>query len=592
MAQQVDVVICGGGSAGLCAGVWLARCGVSFQILERGTGPLENGQADGVQCRTVELFESFGLADALLKEAYHVTEITLWAPDSERRGGIRRTHFTSDKQRGLSHQPHVTLNQAAINRILTDEMEHASGRPCVEYGCEVLGVEVDGETARDPDQHCVTVRASKDGVERLYRAKYVLGSDGAHSIVRKSLGFQMVGDTTDAVWGVMDIYPRTSFPDIRRKVMVNSEAGNALIIPREGDYMIRIYIELKGAAGKDVTLDEIMRRARLILSPYTLEAAETVWWSAYSIGQRLADKFHQDYRVFLGGDACHTHSPKAGQGMNVSIQDGYNIGWKLAAVLRGRAGPEILETYVSERQKVAADLIDFDRRWSRLFSSTYRRENGVTSEQVHAQTVLHARFTSGMATRYEDSSIVSAAASEAALAANITVGMRFPSAEVIRHCDARETRMVLAMPADSRWHVVVFAGDIRERDALERLRNFSIGLESVIDAVTPPDADRDTVVNPLLILSSGHTETELDQVPPVFTPTVSKWRIKSLLKVFVDEEGYHSPHGHAYDIYGIDPGRGAVVIVRPDHYISKICSLADIGAVKDFFFGFMKRIEE
>lgn len=131
----------------------------------------------------------------------------------------------------------------------------------------------------------------------------------------------MVGDTTDTVWGVMDIYPLTTFPDIRRKCTIHSSAGNLLIIPREGGELVRFYIQLPaGSHPKDVKLEDLQNTARQIFAPYQMEFAGTFWWSAYSIGQRLAEKFHKDERVFLTGDACHTHSPKAGQGYaNLSI---------------------------------------------------------------------------------------------------------------------------------------------------------------------------------------------------------------------------------------------------------------------------------
>ncbi|OTB17691.1 hypothetical protein K445DRAFT_73618 [Daldinia sp. EC12] len=588
MEEQVDVLICGGGSAGLCAGVWLARSGIRFRILEQRDGPLKKGQADGVQCRTVEIFESFGLSDVLLNEAYHASELTFWAPE-DGRTGIRRTHYAPDKSTGVSHLPHVLLSQARINELLTNEMESKAGRPCVEYGCEVLGVDVDNEGAKDPEAYCVTVVVSKGGTERKYRAKYVLGSDGAHSAVRKSLGFKMVGDTSDSVWGVMDIYPRTNFPDIRKKAMIQSAAGNLIIIPREGDLLVRFYIELNNVVAKDVTLEALHEKLRQILQPYDLEIAETEWWSAYSIGQRLADHFHKDYRVFLGGDACHTHSPKAGQGMNVSLQDGYNIGWKLAAVIRGQAKPELLETYVSERQKTAAELIEFDRSWSKLFSSSYRKEHGITPEQFHDKFLLSARYTAGQAVSYNDSIIVSAKTSEASLATGLTIGMRLPSVPVIRFSDARVMQLVRFLPAQSWWYILVFPGDIRDPKTLARLQNFSSGLEKIVDAFTAPDVDRDAVINLILLFSSGRTQVEPDKIPPVFTPIVSKWKMKSLTKVFSDDDGYNTPSGHAYETYGIDTNRGAVVIVRPDHYISKICSLEDVDDIMDFFNGFMNR---
>ncbi|KAI1100397.1 FAD binding domain-containing protein [Jackrogersella minutella] len=587
MAEQVDVIICGGGSAGICAGVWLARCGINFRILEKRPGALKIGQADGVQCRTVEIFESFGLSETLLKESYHANEIVFWDPDGT---GIKRTSRASDTRADLSHLPHVLLSQARVNEILTNDMERAARRPCIEYGIDVQGVEVDSDRASDPEAYCVTVKGLKNGVEKVYRAKYVLGSDGAHSAVRKSLGFKMVGDSTDVVWGVMDVYPRTDFPDIRKKTILNSKAGNLMIIPREGDCKVRFYIEQKDILAKDVTMEDLQKQARLTFSPYKLEIAETVWWSAYSIGQRLADYFHKDYRVFLSGDACHTHSPKAGQGMNVSLQDGYNIGWKLAAVLRGQASPKLLETYVSERQKIAHELIEFDRKWTKLFSTKYREEHGITSKMFQEHFELAGKNIVGQSIHYEDSVVVDATTSEAALASGLTIGMRLPSYQVVRMCDARSLQLVRALPAESQWHIIVFAGDIRNPEALKQLKDLSAGLEEVVGAFTPSDADRDAVINPILVLSSGRTEIEQDWISSVFMPVTGKWKIRSLLKVFVDDEDYNSTHGHAYENYGIDPSKGAIVIIRPDQYISKICSLESVKTIVDFFDKFMKRV--
>lgn len=175
MAEEVvDVLICGSGSAGLCAAVWLARCGVDFKILERRGGPLQQGQADGVQCRTVEILESLGLGDDLLKEACHVLELAFWTPDESNGGGIRRSHLEPDTEPGLSHLPHVILNQARINELMIEDIERRCGESRITYGSDVKRVEVDSETAGDPRAACVKVTTVEDGVERVYRAKYAL----------------------------------------------------------------------------------------------------------------------------------------------------------------------------------------------------------------------------------------------------------------------------------------------------------------------------------------------------------------------------------------------------------------------------------
>jgi phenol 2-monooxygenase len=174
MAEQVDVLICGSGSAGLCAALWLSKYGISYRMIEKRNGPLEVGQADGVQTRTVELFEAFNIAEPLLRDSYHVLELAFWvSPDHN--GTIRRSHFAPDVETGISHQPHVILNQARLNEIIIDEIKRTSEFP-IEYGTEVRSVEVDEERAGDPDAYAVRVTAEKDGAKKEYAAKYVLVS--------------------------------------------------------------------------------------------------------------------------------------------------------------------------------------------------------------------------------------------------------------------------------------------------------------------------------------------------------------------------------------------------------------------------------
>lgn len=233
---------------------------------------------------------------------------------------------------------------------------------------------------------------------------------------------------------------------------------------------MRCYIELpRGTVPKSVKLGDLHYTAQRIFYPYSLEIAETFWWSAYAIGQRLVNFFHKDYRVFLTGDACHTHSPKAGQGMNVSLQDGYNLGWKLAAVLKGRASPKLLETYNLEREKVAADLIDFDRHFTKLFSSKANSTNGHPPDYFAEQFIKAGQYTAGLTAKYDDSIITSATRSRQELATGLKVGMRFPSTQVVRFCDAKAMQLIKALPADGRWRVVIFAGNLQDSACVERL---------------------------------------------------------------------------------------------------------------------------
>ncbi|KAK3986968.1 putative monooxygenase [Cladorrhinum sp. PSN332] len=588
---HTPVLIVGSGSAGLCAALWLSRLQVPYTILERRDGPLQIGQADGVQTRTVEIFDSFGIAEPLLKEAYHVLEIAFWAPDgTTQEKGIKRVRYEADREEGISHQPHVILNQARLNALMLGQLELGEGKGKIEYGTEVKSVEVD-ESVKEGDLDAWPVRVEavdKEGNARGYRAKYVLGCDGAHSVIRKSLGYKMVGDSSDAVWGVMDIYPRTNFPDIRKKAVVNSNVGNILIIPREGDEMVRFYTELPaGTKVSDVTLERLQNHAMKVFAPYQMEFAETFWWSAYSIGQRRADYFHKNLRVFLTGDACHTHSPKAGQGMNVSLQDGHNIGWKLGMILKGLAKPEILSTYVLEREKTATELIDFDRGFTKLFNTKYRQDHGVTPEQFAEHFVKAGRYTAGQAVHYDPSAVTVLGEKDEELVANVTVGMRFPTAQVVRFADAKAMQLVNGMLATGAWYVVVFAGDLSEDKLAARLKTVSQTLDKIAKRFTPSDADPDSVIDRVLVTSGDRKKVEQEEIPEFFAPVTGRWKLKNLMKVFADDKSYNSGHGHAYESYGVSPQTGAIVVVRPDQYVAKICQLEEASSLEEYFGGFL-----
>ncbi|KAL6151640.1 hypothetical protein ACJQWK_10362 [Exserohilum turcicum] len=592
---KTDVLIAGSGSAGIFAATWLAIYGVPFTMLEQRPGPLKIGQADGVQVRTVEIYESFGLSEELLREGYHILEVCFWGvdeDDSNAKGGIKRKSRSMDTEKGLSHLPHVILNQARMNGLMLGKMESIlkeQGRwkegasNGIEYGWAVKGLEIDESKVDKPDAHCVKVTAEKDGHEEIWEAKYVLGCDGAHSTTRKALDIAMLGDTTDTVWGVMDIFPLTNFPDIRRKCTIHSNFGALVIIPREGGEMVRFYIQLPaGIQPKTVKLADLQCQSKKIFGPYAMEFADVFWWSAYSIGQRLASAFHAHNRVFLTGDACHTHSPKAGQGMNVSLQDGYNIGWKLGSVLTGLSPPSLIQTYVPERIKTAGDLIAFDKEFTELFN---RKENyeGEFAEYF----VKSGRYTAGFTAKYRDTMITQAVEPQESAAKAVTVGMRFPNAQAIRFCDCKAVQLQSVMKSDGRWRIVVFGGDLNQPEYRNRVQKLSKYLEAIARKHTPAPKHLDSVMKPILVMSSKFQDTKQELIPDYFWPPTGKYSIRDLHKSYVDDDHYNSGHGHAYKRYGVDADIGAVVIVRPDQYISKVATLDDVDGIASFFAGCM-----
>jgi phenol 2-monooxygenase/3-hydroxybenzoate 4-monooxygenase len=487
-------------------------------------------------------------------------------------------------------------------------MRNSPSRLEPHYARRLLDVAVDRAAA----DYAVTVRMERTDAAHAaqvetVKARYVVGCDGARSAVRKSIGRQLVGDSANQAWGVMDVLAVTDFPDIRYKAAVQSANGNLLVIPREGDYLVRLYVEMdklgdeERVTHRDITAAKLIAAAQRILHPYTLEVKEVPWWSVYEIGQRICDKYDelpaQEVgsrlpRVFIAGDACHTHSPKAGQGMNFSMQDTFNLGWKLAAVLRRQCAPELLHTYSAERQVVAQELIDFDREWARMFSDRPKQgaggeSAGVDPKEFQKYFERHARFTAGMGTRYRPS-VICGQATHQHLAKGFVIGTRFHSAPVVRLADAKPVQLGHAGKADGRWRLYAFAGANEPANGRTGIRALCQFLEESPDSplrkYTRPGQDIDAVFDVRAIFQQGHRELAVESMPAVLLPPKGRYGLRDYDKVFCPD-----PKNGAdiFDLRGIDRGQGALVVVRPDQYIAHVLPLEAHQDLAGFFAGFM-----
>ena len=607
MPSEVDVLIVGCGPAGLTLAAQLAAFPeITTRIVDQKAGPLQLGQADGVACRTMEMFQAFGFVERVLREAYWVNETSFWKPAQDRPGEIARSGRILDTEEGLSEFPHVILNQARVHEFYLDVMRKSANRLEPDYARRLLDLEVDADGSHS--SHPVTVRlervdAAHEGEVEVVKARYVVGCDGARSTVRKSLGRELRGDSANQAWGVMDVLAVTDFPDIRLKGIIQSaEEGSIVLIPREGGYLVRIYVELdklsenERVAGRNITVDHIISAAQRILRPYSFEVKEVAWWSVYEIGQRLCDKFDDVPadapasrlpRVFIAGDACHTHSPKAGQGMNVSMQDAFNLGWKLAAVLKGQCGPELLASYSAERQAVAAELIDFDREWAKMLSAPLKTPSGGGVDPAEVQTyfVRHGHYTAGTATRYT-ASVLTGSAEHQHLAEGFPIGMRFHSAPVVRLGDAKPVQLGHANTADGRWRVFAFA----DRDGLDGRKIGELcafltdSASSPIRRHTPAGADIDSVIDVRAVFQQGHRQMALGDLPPLMLPPKGRLGLRDYEKAFCADGNAQQD---IFDMRGIDRERGCMVVVRPDQYVAHVLPLNAHEELARFFAGFM-----
>jgi phenol 2-monooxygenase (NADPH) len=228
LPEDVDVLIVGCGPAGLTLAAQLSAFpDIRTCIVDQKAGRLLRGQADGVACRTMEMFQAYGFSERVLREAYWVNETTFWKPDDRQRGDIVRSGRIQDTEDGLSEFPHVILNQARVHDFFLDVMRKSPARLEPYYARRLLDLHADpaASSGEGASPGPVTVRLerldpSHEGQVETVKARYVVGCDGARSTVRKSIGSALHGDSANHAWGVMDVLAVTDFPDIRLKALI------------------------------------------------------------------------------------------------------------------------------------------------------------------------------------------------------------------------------------------------------------------------------------------------------------------------------------------------------------------------------------
>ncbi|MDQ0848637.1 phenol 2-monooxygenase [Arthrobacter sp. B3I9] len=593
LPDEVDVLIVGSGPAGMLAAAQLSQFpGVTTRMVERRPGRLAIGQADGIQARSVETFQAFGFAERIIAEAYRITEMAFWKPDPEDHSRIIRTARAVDDEMGISEFPHLIVNQARVLDYFAEVMANSPTRMVPDYGFEFRSLEVTDEGEYPVTVTLLHTAGPNQGQERIVRAKYVIGADGARSKVRESIGCHLAGDQANHAWGVMDALAVTDFPDIRTKCAIQSGSGGSiLLIPREGGYLFRMYVDLgevdpenKGAV-RNTTIEEIIAKANAILHPYTLDVRNVAWHSVYEVGHRLTDRFDdvlpeqrgtRTPRVFITGDACHTHSAKAGQGMNVSMQDGFNLAWKLGHVLEGRSPESLLSTYSAERQVVAKDLIEFDKVWSTLMAK--KPEEFEDPSELEDFYVRTAEFPAGFMTEYAPSMLIGAPEHQG-LATGFTIGKRFKSAPVVRVGDTNPMQLGHHARADGRWRIYVFADGALPRtgSATDRFAEWIATSPDSPLAATPEGSDADAWFDVKVIYQQPHTAIDIGAVPAAFKPEVGPFRLTDYEKVYATDQNA--------DIFvqrGLDRG-GVVVVVRPDQYVANVLPLTATEELAEFF---------
>jgi 2-polyprenyl-6-methoxyphenol hydroxylase-like FAD-dependent oxidoreductase len=335
------VLIIGAGPTGLCLALWLNRLGISFRIIDQASGPGTTSRAIICHARTLEMYESLGIAEDVISHGSKLQNVTI-----SQLGHIKGSLKFGNIGTGLSPFPYIlSLPQDAHEGVLLDHLNRAGVAVEWSTSLESLQQHDDGVIARIRGPHSDHEEVS---------ASYLAGCDGARSTVRKNSSIKFDGGTYEQKFFVSDVSAKGHIPTGDVNIFASGR-NFCIAIPLPGDSRYRILgLVPEGVKEADLEFSNIQPAVE---DNTKLGITNLHWFSTYNVHHRVASQF-RDRNVFLLGDAAHVHSPVGGQGMNTGLGDAANLAWKLAACLKGTTDPKILDTYHQERAAFATELVN------------------------------------------------------------------------------------------------------------------------------------------------------------------------------------------------------------------------------------------
>jgi len=338
--MDTDVLICGAGPTGLTLAIELARRSIPFRLIDKAPAPFVGSRGKGLQPRTLEVFEQMGVADRILAVGGPYPPARTYAADgtfAETLFDERRPPNPAEPYGQIAMLPQFLTEGVLRDRLM--ELGHA-----VEFGAEIVRIQ---QTTGEVKAHIRTHKGT-----HTVKARYLVGADGGKSFVRQVLKVGFPGESLGFQAIVADLHLDGLDRDAWHRW--GSGPASLALCPLAGTDLFQLQAPIPAQTEFDLSLAALQALVRDRTGRDDIIVRDVIWVSAYRGNARLADRYVTG-RVILAGDAAHVHPPTGGQGLNTSVQDAWNLGWKLASVLTG--GPDLLETYETERRDVAAGML-------------------------------------------------------------------------------------------------------------------------------------------------------------------------------------------------------------------------------------------
>ncbi|KAF2855334.1 FAD/NAD(P)-binding domain-containing protein [Plenodomus tracheiphilus IPT5] len=570
-AESVDVLVVGGGPVGLITAYQLAlhlpSISQRIKIIEKTPKSIQDthGRAITLFPRSTELLDQLGLADALAQECFACRDTVNYDKDGNETEG-RGWSFMRD-MKDTKWDFALVLRQKYQEKVFRTALRKHNIE--VEVPVALIDIQILQNVDLGGHRVLATVENADTGTKSLLKCRYLVGADGGKSFVRRALSISFDGTSSEDKWVRIDGLITTNLPKPRTYCAIESPTHGNVLWAALDHGATRIGFAFTAARQAAYTVfDEAaaIKEAIASVKPFSLVFQRVDWWTIYTVGQRIARSFFTHDCIFLAGDACHTHSSGAAQGLNTGIHDAVNLGWKLALVVQGLAIPDLLNTYEAERRPNVEKLITYDKDIARLMTMQLP-EHWTGDPNADPNVVLGevmkkaAGFSTGLGIYYSPDSFLNIEQDHMGVS-SVKAGQRAPDGYIQKPATFEPTRLYTQTPNIAHFYILVFAGDVAVTKLAFAAFTSAMGRLAWLDEAGVPVSK--------MTIFAGHggpsVHEMVDGVP--------------FGRVFFDERVA------AHERYGINVNKGAVFVLRPDGWVGTVIALDEQAAAKvSWYFG-------